>query len=173
MSIKDRWNRFVRRSGSSTSTMDSSVSNGAGGNFLSKTFSWRSSKVSTSTAATSTASSYSDRGLGSSGNGAKPNGPVNTLPGVVTSYNTFGSTIDCPTSGQSKMCNNMPTLDDSNDRDVPADTGMRHSDMTESQRHQARLNAYILKFGATQPRRLSLEEISPCNTRRPSLEMSP
>ncbi|CAK7230564.1 hypothetical protein SCUCBS95973_007617 [Sporothrix curviconia] len=171
MAIRDRWNRFIRRSDSSTSTMDSNV--------LSKTFSWRASKASTSTAAASTASSYSDRGLGSSGSGIKTDSGVNAQPGAVSlhaappSSSHLDRTIDCPGSGQSKTCNKMPTLDDSSETSLRDDTGLAWSDMTESQRHQARLDAFTIKFGATRSRRLSFEEISPCNTRRPSLEMGP
>ncbi|CAK7226575.1 hypothetical protein SBRCBS47491_006278 [Sporothrix bragantina] len=148
-------------------------------NVLSKTFSWRGSKASTSTAATSVASSYSDRGLGSSGSGTKAAGVVNAQPGTIgsntssSSSSHFGSTIDCPGNGQSKTCNKLPTLDDTSETSLRDDTGLAFSDMSESQRHQARLNAFTIKFGATRTRRLSLEEISPCNTRRPSLEMSP
>ena len=176
MAIRDRWNRFIRRSGSSTSITDS--------NILTKTFSWRTSKASTSTAATSTASSYSDRELGSSGSGTKADGGVTyAQPGTARSHNAappssssssshFGSTIDCLGNSQTKACNLLPTLDDNSESSLRDDTGLAYSDMTESQRHQAQLNAFTIKFGTTRSRRLSFDEISPCNTRRPSLEIS-
>lgn len=188
MTLRDRWSRVVRKSASSTSTMasnNSSISS-SGGSFLSRTFGLRSSKMSTSTAGTSV-SGYSDRGLGSSGSSTTKG--VRTLPGAFSTSTAsssnkhgIGSTIDCPMAGQSKKCNKLPTLEDhqldsdetnDNDHDLSDDSGLRHSNMTESQRHQARLSAYRIKFGASQPWRGSFEEISPCNSRRVSLDMGP
>lgn len=187
MTFRDRWSRVVRKSASSTSTMASNGSSiSSSGSFLGRTFGLRSNKASTSTASTSV-SGYSDRGLGSSGSSTTKG--VRTLPGTIgasSSSNSnkhgIGSTIDCPMAGQSKKCNKMPTLEDhhddldetnDNDNDLSDDSGLRCSNMTESQRHQARLSAYRIKFGASQPWRGSFEEISPCNSRRVSLDMGP
>lgn len=181
MTFKDRWSRFVRKSGSSTSTMasnDSSISStgSSGGSFLSRTFGLRSSKTSTSTANTSV-SGYSVRVSSSSTNKG-----VRTLPGAPSApsssssnKHSIGSIIDCPMAGQSKKCNKMPTLEDHTDDndDLSDDSGLRYSNMTEAQRHQARLSAYRIKFGATIPYRASFEQISPCNSRRVSLDMGP
>ncbi|KAL1899760.1 hypothetical protein Sste5346_002626 [Sporothrix stenoceras] len=184
MTFKDRWSRAFRKSGSSTFTMASNDSNdsnestisssGSGaGSFLSRTFGLRSSKTST------VGTAYSDRGLGSSSS-ASTNKGVRTLPGAPSSSSGsnkgVGSTIDCPMAGQSKKCNKMPTLEDQtddNDNDLSDDSGLRCSNMTEAQRHQAHLSAYRIKFGATIPYRGSFEEISPCNSRRVSFDMRP
>lgn len=167
MAIKDRWNRLVRKSGFSTSSTDSSV--------LSKTLSWRNSKASTSTAATSITSSYSDRGIrgSSSSSNNKAEGVVGTQPGATGSNTAKSSAVHSGGVHQSKPCHKMQTLDDNSVASLVDDIGISYSSMSEAQRHQARLNAFTIKFGATRLGQLSLEEISPCNTRSPSLDIRP
>ncbi|KIH94406.1 hypothetical protein SPBR_06212 [Sporothrix brasiliensis 5110] len=196
MTFRERWSRVVRKSGS-TSTMasnDTSVSS-SGRSFLGRTFGMRSSKTPSSTANTSLSSS-SGRGLGSRGSSSTKG--VRTLPGAVGAaassssstssssgnrdiQHSIGSTIDAALGGRSKKCNKMPTLEDHHDESYVTDNetdfydggDLHYSNMTEAQRHQARLNAYRIKFGASRPWRGSFDEISPCNSRRASLDMGP
>ncbi len=162
MPFKSHWTRMVRKSDSSDSTTGSEAASrkpsaaSTTGNFLTRAFSWRTSKTSSSTAATSA----SDRASGSSHSAVHPGSAKQSGDGGSTA-------VECPQAAKGKGSRRLPMIDSLAPRSSGYETN--NNNMTEDQRHQARLRAYTIKFGATHPYRTSMENISPCTSRRPSL----